>query len=211
MPPSSAWLKESHVEAHARLMAARAAPDALADKDEFESADRAGPPARGFPRRPCSGLLRKPPSCARRHNKLAPRLRLQASVRAALCDARHQGGRRGGVRRREGHGRGRPAGTARGRAGGVGTRLRDSRARASLGAEFKVDDADARDRGADALRRLGAAFARGQEAPSRRAAVQGPAQARLRAPRADRDRGRRRRHAHAPAAAACCVIARASR
>ena len=28
------WLKESHVEAHARLMAARANPDALADKDE---------------------------------------------------------------------------------------------------------------------------------------------------------------------------------
>ena len=28
------WLKESHVDAHARLMAARAAPDALADKDE---------------------------------------------------------------------------------------------------------------------------------------------------------------------------------
>ncbi len=67
----------------------------------------------------------------------------------------------------------------------------------SPAAEFKVDDAHARGRGADALRRLGLAFTRGQEASSRRSVVQGAAQARLRAPRADRDRGRGGRDAHA--------------
>ena len=115
------WLKESHVEAHARLMAARANPDAVGGQGRVQPADRGGPSARGL----FSGAVRR--CCGGRRAARPPQhvgapLRLQAPVRAALCDPHHQGGRRGGAGRRQGHGRGRPAGAARGWAGGLGAR-----------------------------------------------------------------------------------------
>ena len=122
------WLKESHVEAHARLMAARAAPDALADKDESNLLIELARPLEDF-LGALFGVAAEAAELRARHNKLAPvfdckRLFVQRYVtRAIKADAA------AALDGDEGLGRGRPAGTARGRAGRVGTRLRDSRAR----------------------------------------------------------------------------------
>ena len=93
------WLKESHVEAHARLMAARAAPDALADKDESNLLIELARPLEDF-LAALFGVAAEAAELRAPSQQAGARLRLQASVRAALCDARHQGGRRGGVGRR---------------------------------------------------------------------------------------------------------------
>lgn len=65
------WLKESHVEAHARLMAARANPDALADKDESNLLIELARPLEDF----LASLFDVAAEAAElrgRHNKLAP-------------------------------------------------------------------------------------------------------------------------------------------
>ncbi len=193
------WLKEAHVEAHARLMAARVAPDAMAAKDESNLLIELARPLEIFSR-PCSMFPSRPPSCAA-GTPAGADLRLQAAVRAALCDARHQAGSDCGARRRCRHRRDRLAGAPRGRAGGVGARLRASRAGARW-SRVQGGDAHPRDRRSGALRCLGVACAGRQEAPSRRAVVQGAAQARLRASGADRDRDGGWRHAHDVAAVA---------
>ena len=65
------WLKESHVEAHARLMAARATPDALADKDESNLLIELARPLEDF-LAALFGVAAEAAELRGRHNKLAP-------------------------------------------------------------------------------------------------------------------------------------------
>ena len=65
------WLKESHVEAHARLMAARAAPDALPDKDESNLLIELARPLEDF-LGALFGVSKEAAELRGRHNKLAP-------------------------------------------------------------------------------------------------------------------------------------------
>ncbi len=86
------WLKESHVEAHARLMAARTAPDALADKDESNLLIELARPLEDF-LAALFGVAAEAAELRARHNKLAPvfdckRLFVQRYVtRAIKADA----------------------------------------------------------------------------------------------------------------------------
>ena len=193
------WLKDANVDVHARLMAARAAPDQLAAKDESNLLIEAARPLEDFIAA-LFGIAPEASALRARHSVLAPlydckRLFVQRYVtRAIKPDAALalDGARLTAEIA--------VAGQAGGRAGALGACLRARRPRPGRRG-LQGRDADACDRGADALRRLGAASSRGQEASSRRAAVQGAAQARLRASRADRDRGGRRRHPPEAAAA----------
>ena len=65
------WLKESHVEAHARLMAARAAPDELAAKDESNLLIELARPLEDFVGS-LFGIAEPAAALRARHNKLAP-------------------------------------------------------------------------------------------------------------------------------------------
>ncbi len=65
------WLKESHVEAHARLMAARANPDALADKDESNLLIEVARPLEDF-LGALFGVAAEAAELRGRHSKLAP-------------------------------------------------------------------------------------------------------------------------------------------
>jgi len=65
------WLKESQVEAHARLMAARAAPDALADKDESNLLIELARPLEDF-LGALFGVSKEAAELRAHHNKLAP-------------------------------------------------------------------------------------------------------------------------------------------
>ncbi|MPZ30183.1 MAG: pyridine nucleotide-disulfide oxidoreductase [Rhodospirillales bacterium] len=65
------WLKESHIEAHARLMAARAAPDALADKDESNLLIELARPLEDF-LGALFGVSNEAAELRARHNRLAP-------------------------------------------------------------------------------------------------------------------------------------------
>jgi NADPH-dependent glutamate synthase beta subunit-like oxidoreductase/NAD(P)H-flavin reductase len=86
------WLKESHVEAHARLMAARANPDALADKDESNLLIELARPLEDF-LGALFGVAAEAAELRGRHSKLAPvfdckRLFVQRYVtRAIKADA----------------------------------------------------------------------------------------------------------------------------
>jgi NADPH-dependent glutamate synthase beta subunit-like oxidoreductase/NAD(P)H-flavin reductase len=86
------WLKESHVEAHARLMAARANPDALAVKDESNLLIELARPLEDF-LAALFGVVAEAAELRGRHNKLAPvfdckRLFVQRYVtRAIKADA----------------------------------------------------------------------------------------------------------------------------
>ncbi|HZX83951.1 MAG TPA: FAD-dependent oxidoreductase, partial [Reyranella sp.] len=86
------WLKEGHVEAHARLMAARAAPDALADKDESNLLIELARPLEDF-LAALFGVAAEAAELRARHNELAPvfdckRLFVQRYVtRAIKADA----------------------------------------------------------------------------------------------------------------------------
>ena len=92
MPPFVGWLKESHVDAHARLMAARVAPDALADKDESNLLIELARPLEDF-LAALFGVAAEAAELRARHNKLAPvfdckRLFVQRYVtRAIKADA----------------------------------------------------------------------------------------------------------------------------
>jgi NADPH-dependent glutamate synthase beta subunit-like oxidoreductase/NAD(P)H-flavin reductase len=65
------WLKESHVEAHARLMAARANPDALADKDESNLLIEIARPLEDF-LAALFGVAAEAAELRGHHNRLAP-------------------------------------------------------------------------------------------------------------------------------------------
>lgn len=65
------WLKEAHVELHARLMAARAAPDALADKDESNLLIELARPLEDF-LADRFGVAAEAAALRARHNRLAP-------------------------------------------------------------------------------------------------------------------------------------------
>jgi NADPH-dependent glutamate synthase beta subunit-like oxidoreductase/NAD(P)H-flavin reductase len=86
------WLKESHVDAHARLLAARVAPDALADKDESNLLIELARPLEDF-LAALFGVAAEAAELRARHNKLAPvfdckRLFVQRYVtRAIKADA----------------------------------------------------------------------------------------------------------------------------
>ncbi|HZB53918.1 MAG TPA: pyridine nucleotide-disulfide oxidoreductase, partial [Reyranella sp.] len=86
------WLKESHVDAHARLLAARVAPDALADKDESNLLIELARPLEDF-LGALFGVAAEAAELRARHNKLAPvfdckRLFVQRYVtRAIKADA----------------------------------------------------------------------------------------------------------------------------
>ena len=193
------WLQTANVDVHARLMAARVAPDRLAAKDESNLLIEVARPLEDF-LGALFGVTREATELRTRHNALAPlydckRLFVQRYVaRTIKPDA---------VMALDG-----AKVTAE---ANVPARLEDGleawelafalAVRATLGRRLQGRDADACARGADALRRLGAPSSRGQEAPSRRAAVQGAAQARLRASRADRNRSGGWRHAPEAAAA----------
>ena len=84
-----AWLKDANVEAHARLMAARAAPDKLAAKDESNLLIELARPLEDFIGA-LFGVAAGSGRAARRARAAGAALRLQAAVRAALRHARHQ-------------------------------------------------------------------------------------------------------------------------
>src|SRR5262245_1542540 len=65
------WLKSTHVELHARLMAARAAPDALAAKDESNLLIELARPLEDFTAA-LFGISAESASLRARHNALAP-------------------------------------------------------------------------------------------------------------------------------------------
>ncbi len=65
------WLKKNEVELHARLMAARAAPDALADKDESNLLIELARPLEDFVGA-LFGVGRQAADLRSQHNKLAP-------------------------------------------------------------------------------------------------------------------------------------------
>src|SRR6266851_5287697 len=152
------WLKAFDVEVHARFMAARTAPDALAAKDESNLLIELARPLEDF-LGALFGVAEKASALRARHNALAPlydckRLFVQRYVTRAIKPA----------------------------------------------AAMALDGAAVT--AAVALPvRLGAPSSRGQEAPSRRAAVQGAAQARFRSSRAGRDGSSGWRHPSQAAAA----------
>ena len=193
------WLQTADVDVHARLMAARAAPDQLAAKDESNLLIEVARPLEDFIGA-LFGVTREATELRARHNALAPlydckRLFVQRYVARTIKPDAAMALDGAKV----------TADIA------LPARLEDGleawelafalAVRDASGRRLQGRDADACDRGADALRRLGAPSSRGQEASPRRAAVQGAAQARLRAPRADRDRSRGRRHPPETAAA----------
>ena len=152
------WLKDANVEAHARLMAARTAPDALAAKDESNLLIELARPLEDFVGA-LFGVTRRGGGAARDARR---RLRRSTTASGCSCSATSRAPssptprRRSTVRRTVD-----AAGADRGRSRSVGARLRAEGARAGRrGVQGR--DADARDRGAGALRRLGAAQRRGQ-------------------------------------------------
>ena len=66
-----AWLKEAHVDLHARLLAARATPDALADKDESNLLIELARPLEDFVGQ-LFGVGAEAAALRARHNRLAP-------------------------------------------------------------------------------------------------------------------------------------------
>ena len=119
-----------------------------------QPADRGRPPARGFHRRAVrragrSGRAARPSFAA------GAALRLQAAVRAALRDARHQARCGSALDGGSVDGRRRPCRSADGSRNGSSPSR--SPCAIALGAGVQGRDADAGDRGAGALRRLGAA------------------------------------------------------
>ena len=195
------WLKDANVDAHARLMAARAAPDKLAAKDESNLLIELARPLEDFIGA-LFGVAERGGGAARARTS---RWRRSTTASGCSCSATSRARSRPMRRWRSTARRSRRRSTCRSRsrtASKPGSSPSRSPCATLLGAEFKVETPTPE---IEALTRY-AAWAlhqsRGQEAPSRRAAVQGAAQARLRASRADRDRGRRRRHAPEAAAAA---------
>ena len=98
------WLQTADVDVHARLMAARAAPEQLAAKDESNLLIEVARPLEDF----IGALFGVTPGgdrAARPPQRAGAALRLQAPVRAALRRARDQARCGDGARRRQGHGR----------------------------------------------------------------------------------------------------------
>ena len=88
-----AWLQDANVEAHARLMAARTAPDSLAAKDESNLLIEIARPLEDFVGA-LFGVAEQVAALRATPRDARAAVRLQAAVRAALRDARHQARRR---------------------------------------------------------------------------------------------------------------------